>query len=80
MIGRSIGWRDQHEEQLNLFAIDAVEVDAFEADANSSDRIVNAGVFGVRNSDAATDAGAAQFLSLQNGLNNVFLFTTFDLS
>ena len=71
--GRS-GGEMSKKEQVYLLAIQAVEIDPLGTDAHGADQPVHAGMLGMRNGHAATDAGAAEFLALQNGFDDAFVF------
>ena len=72
MIARAVGGRNQQEEQMHDLAVEAGEIDPQGADGHRADQAVDAGVLGMGDGDAAADAGAAQFLALQDRLDNVF--------
>ncbi len=57
---------------MDRLTVETVEVDAFGADTNGTDQLFDAGVLRVRNGDATTDAGATEFFTLQNGLDDTF--------
>ena len=79
MVAGTIGRRNQEKEELHLFAVEAVEVDAFVADADGAHQPIDAGVLGVRHGDAAADAGAPEFFALENGADDAFVFVFGDL-
>jgi len=66
MIAWLIWRRNQHKEKLNRFAVKTFEVDACLADSDSSNRLANARVLGMRDSDSAADPGATQFFAFKN--------------
>ena len=57
---------------MHHFAVQAGEIDALRADGHGPDQVIDAGVFGMGNGDAPADTGAAQFLALQDGLDDAF--------
>src|SRR5262245_34067051 len=80
VIARTIGRRNQQEENADFFSIEAVESDALAADGHGSDQSLHARVFGVRDGDAAADAGAAQLLALHDGLDDAVQLLGLDFS
>src|SRR6476619_6113743 len=66
MIAGPILRRDEQHEHIDRLAVQRVEGDAAIGDRDSADEPVDAGVLGMRNGDAAADAGRAERLALED--------------
>ena len=75
VIARAIGRRYKQEQQMDLLAVEAIEIDTDIADGNGADQFLDTRVLGVRNGDAAANAGAANDI-----LDRLFLHRYFYLS
>ena len=80
VIARPIGRRNQQEKQLDLLAVEAGEIDPLAADGHRAHQPVDAGMLGVRHGHAAADAGAAQFLALEDRLDDALELVGLDFS
>ena len=65
---------------MHDLAVKAGEIDALAADGHRPDEAVDAGVLRVRNGDSAADAGAAEFLALENRLDDALVFILLDFA
>ena len=74
VVAGPVGRRNQQEEQVDGLAVEAGEIDARGADRHRAHQAIDAGVLGVRDGHAAADAGAAQFLALEDGLDDALEF------
>src|SRR5262249_49096139 len=72
MIPGAVLRRNEHDEQVDRFAVEAIERDAAAADGDGAHQAIDAGMLGVRDGDAAADAGRAQQLAFEDGLDDVF--------
>src|SRR5262249_45274446 len=63
--------RDQHDEDVHRLAVQALQGDTRVRHADRADEAVDARVFGVRNGDAPADAGRAELLALEDGLDDL---------
>src|SRR5579872_4365523 len=64
--------RDEQDEHEHRLAVEAVEGDAGGRDGDGADELLDAGVLGVRDGDAAADAGRAEQFALEDGADDVF--------
>ena len=71
MVAGPVLGRDKQHEDLDGFAVQALEADAVVRDGDGADEPLDAGVLGVRDGDAAADAGRAEQLALENGPHHV---------
>ena len=62
MIAGPILRRNEQDEHVHRLAVEALEGNAVDRNGDGADEFVDAGVFGVRDGDAATDAGATEQL------------------
>src|SRR5437868_433901 len=74
MIARAVGRRNQKKQQMNLIAVEAVEVHPFAADSYRSHEPLYAAVLGVWDRHTAANSSAAQLFALHNGGNDALHF------
>ena len=57
----SIERRNKHEEKLNLFPVQAFEINTIGADSDRANNFLDTGVFGVWNGNATANSSTSQF-------------------
>src|SRR5262249_1580298 len=72
VIARAVVRRHQQEEQVDLVAVETVEVDSLSRNAERSYRSRDAGVLGVGNGNPPANTGAAEFFPLEDGFYDPF--------
>jgi hypothetical protein len=67
VIAGAIGRGYKQKEEVDLVAIEAVEIDALDAHPHRANQLFDAGVLGVRHGNTPANAGAAQLFALHDG-------------
>jgi hypothetical protein len=73
MIAWTVGWRDQKEQDIDVFAVETGKIDALLREGDRRNQPVDGRVFGMGDGDPHSDAGRAKLFTLQDRRDDALL-------